>query len=79
MKLALYVQHESTEIIITPETNWEKDTLEKIPTNGSYTLFRGAFYECQGGWIRQGTGFGAGSPPQDESLIFRINIEKEKI
>jgi len=78
MKLALYMQHGTTEVIITPETDWEKDTLEKIPTGGKYTLYRGPFYECQGGWIRQGTGFGSGSPSRDESLIFRIDVEKEE-
>ena len=78
MKLALYCEDGTTQVVITPETNWEEKTLASIPTDGGIEMLRGNFYDCQGGWIRQGTGFGSGDNP-NESLIFRIDkaIEEE--
>ena len=75
MKLALYVEDETTQVVITPESDWEKSALSKIPEDGSYRLHRGSFYYCRGGWVKQDSGYFGGPyeserPKDDASLIF---------
>lgn len=77
MKLALYCEDWTTQVVITPETKWEEKTLASIPTDGEAKMLRGNFYDCQGGWIRQGTGLGSGDNPS-KSLIFRIDKATEE-
>ena len=64
MKTAIYIEHGVTQLVLTPENDWEKDVLAKF-TQGqrNFEIYRGSFYKCQGGWDRQQQG--------DESLILR--------
>jgi hypothetical protein len=54
MKIALYIEDGLEQIVLTPETDTEKGILGKL-SGGSRELSIkiGAFYECQGGWVRQ--------------------------
>jgi hypothetical protein len=68
MKTALYITSTSeAQIVLTPETELEKKLMEGIfPENdlaqtvglpnikASVKMFRGSFYECAGGFVRQG-------------------------
>lgn len=65
MKTAIYVADGVTQLVITPETDFEKGSVaqfEKKPL--SVKIMSGSFYECQGGFVRQGS---------DQSLILRVD------
>jgi hypothetical protein len=55
MKIALYIEHGYEQIVLTPENDSEKDILGKMH-DGTRVLnvTKGAFYHCQGGWVRHG-------------------------
>ena len=61
MKLSLIQEDGYTQVVLTPENEWEKKALDAIPDSG-FTMKRGEYYHCQGGWERQGSG--------KESLMF---------
>lgn len=68
MKVAIYVENGRTQLVLTPETDWEKQATKSIsdnPTN--LQVHKGSFYACQGGWIRQGSGL-----VDDESLMLSV-------
>lgn len=55
MKIALYIEDGLEQIVLTPVGDTEKSILGKLH-DGSRALEirRGSFYECVGGWVRQG-------------------------
>lgn len=68
MKAAIYINEGNTQVVLTPENEWEKAALKMIGSENQVQTFWGQFYECQGGWYRQ---------PQysdyaHESLMFRV-------
>lgn len=82
MKTALYVEDGVVQIVLTPETEWEKSIVAKMPGavrnyhDGFHNtqpidavITRGSFYSCRGGWHRQGDG--------DDSLIVRITPQAQ--
>jgi len=87
MKLALYSEDGATQVVITPQTKWEQDILDKLPEDGDYRVYRGSFYACRGGWFRQGKGYYekrggylgySSEPPSDSSLIFVFNKDEKE-
>lgn len=72
MKIAIYIEDGTTQLVLTPENEWEKKVVNSIPLDSSdISLLRGSFYECAGGWVRQ--------KKDDESLIIRTPIVSEEI
>lgn len=71
MKTAIYIENGTTQLVLTPETEWEKQIVRCVE-EGAQTveIRRASFYECQGGWVRQGRG--------DESLILRTRIKAKE-
>lgn len=67
MKAAIYINEGTTQIVLTPENQWEINSLKLIQSSEKVAKFWGEFYECRGGWYRESS---AGS---NESLIFRID------
>lgn len=68
MKTAIYIEDGITQLVLTPENDWEKQVISCIEDGSeSVRILRGSFYECRGNFIRQGTG--------DESLILRTSIK----
>ena len=66
MKSAIYIRDGRTQVVLTPESDLEKSALKQIEdAGGEVFTTRGSFYDCEGGWTREG-----GS---DESLIFVID------
>jgi hypothetical protein len=66
VKTAIYIEDGVTQLVLTPETQFEKDacgTLFDKPLQAK--IYEGSFYECHGGWTRQFTG--------DKSIIFRVS------
>lgn len=54
MKTAIYIEDGVVQLVITPETEFEKSTLSVLGNdNIEASLFRGSFYDCRGGWVRQ--------------------------
>jgi hypothetical protein len=58
MKIALYIDADGREqIVLTPQTKDETSLVGRITDESRImTIYRGSFYDCQGGWTRQGTG-----------------------
>lgn len=55
MKIALYIEDGREQIVLTPDSETEKSILNKMhDTERILTIKRGSFYECNGGWMRQG-------------------------
>lgn len=68
MKTAIYVDNENTQLVLTPENQFEIGVIEKIDNKHlSTNVIQGSFYECRGGYIRQSV--------DKQSLI--INIKND--
>lgn len=77
MKTAIYIEDGVTQLVITPETEWEKSALKTMGKDGvKAEIFRGTFYDCRGGWVRQtalkSRSFEHGTQDdEDDSLIIK--------
>ena len=75
MKTAIYIEDGVVQLVITPESEFEKNALSTFnnkPINAK--IFSGSFYDCRGGWVRQNTYY---SDSTDRSLIL-TNREMEE-
>lgn len=53
MKIALYIEDGLEQIVLTPESDTEKQILEKLSdASRTMEIKRGSFYSCKGGWVR---------------------------
>jgi hypothetical protein len=64
MKTAIYIEQGVTQLVLTPENQWERNALSSLK-EGSVSFHRGSFYACQGGYNRQSD--------EDDSLMLRIS------
>lgn len=64
MKTALYIVEGRTQIVLTPQNPHETAIVKMIQEGKEFATYAGSFYECQGGWTRNGIG--------DESAILII-------
>lgn len=79
MKTAIYIEDGTMQLVITPESEFEKnalDNLQDFPLEAK--IFSGTFYDCRGGWVRQkpyyhGGMSSFGSSEEDKSLILRVS------
>lgn len=81
MKVAIYIEDGVTQLVLTPESEWEKSATFKLVGEGerALTVHRGSFYHCRGGWTRQGDGFSGMSAYgaiDDDSLILRVEPKR---
>ena len=81
MKTAIYIEDGVVQLVIAPESEFEKAALrsfEDKPMDAQ--IFAGAFYDCRGGWVRQSRHFSgyAGEDGNDRSLILRMAQAKEQ-
>jgi len=54
MKTAIYIEDGVTQLVLTPETEYEKDIVKGFGDKlDRVQVFQGGFYDCRGGWIRQ--------------------------
>lgn len=77
MKTAIYIEDGVVQLVITPETEFEKNALRSFESKPMEAkIFAGSFYDCRGGWTRQtnyyGDGFGRINNSDDRSLILRM-------
>ncbi len=53
MKAAAFTNDDRAQLILTPETEWEKALLKQFSNTGSPVLVHMAsFFNCNGGWTR---------------------------
>ena len=81
MKTAIYIEDGTVQLVITPESDFEKDSMKifgEKPLKAK--LFVGSFYDCRGGWVSQNSfnpysaNYGSA---EDRSLIITIKEEKK--
>lgn len=77
MKTAIYIEDGVMQLVITPESDFEKSALRSFEGKPTETqIFSGAFYDCRGGWVRQTEYRGqlpyVGAQSTDRSLILRM-------
>jgi hypothetical protein len=80
VKTAIYIEDGVTQVVLTPETEWEKKAIKTMEDRFlKVRLFAGEFYDCRGGWVRQKEyhpHYTYGSDAhRDYSLILRIEPE----
>ena len=75
MKSAIYINEGTTQLVLTPDNEWEKNCLKMIKDGGDVSTYYGEFYECQGGWYRQPS---LGVSRSEQSLIFRIDKKAQE-
>lgn len=79
MKTAIYIEDGAVQLVITPESEFEKNALrsfENKPMDAK--IFAGSFYDCRGGWARQAA-FYPNSDSTDRSLIIRMSEPADPI
>jgi hypothetical protein len=53
MQTYIFVENGTTQIVLTPETDFEKHIVEDFDFSKSIiNTFKGNFADCQGGWTR---------------------------
>ena len=76
MKTAIYIEDGIVQLVITPESDFEKNALKSFDGRElDAKIFSGSFYDCRGGWARQGDFNPSalyGKPDDDKSLILRM-------
>ena len=79
MKTAIYIEDGTVQLVITPESEFEKRAIDMFRDKPmAAKLFSGSFYDCRGGWIRQRGYFHPtyyGEHDDDKSLILRMDTE----
>lgn len=54
MKTAIYIEDGVVQLVLTPESDFEKNVLKEFKNKDLKTeIFSGTFYDCRGGWVRQ--------------------------
>lgn len=79
MKTAIYIEDGTVQLVITPETDFEKNALSSFEARPlEAKIFAGSFYDCRGGWVRQQSHRPSGDyihkslDTEDRSLILRV-------
>jgi hypothetical protein len=78
MKTAIYIEDGVVQLVLTPESEFEKSALSGFRDKPlDVKLFAGSFYDCRGGWVRQTEhyepyGYGSIGGSSDNSLILRV-------
>jgi len=77
MKSSVIVNDGSTQIALTPETQWERTVLDQIRQHaGKLTVLSGNVFECQGGWTRVTN---MGEDRRESSLILRLDALEQPL
>ena len=81
MKTAIYIEDGVVQLVVTPESEFEKNALTSFEDKELETkIFNGTFYDCRGGWVRQSDispQYQAGLCDRDsKSIILRIKTEQ---
>ncbi len=67
MKTAIYIEDGVVQLVITPESEFEKNALKSFEARPTeHEIYHGTFYRCQGGWDRHS------NDKDDRSLMIRV-------
>ena len=70
MKTAIYIEQGITQLVLTPDNEWEQNVIRSITAGTKdFELRRGSFYETRGGWVR------LGERETDDSLIIVAGVK----
>lgn len=79
MKTAIYIADGLTQLVLTPESDFEKGVISKVERGEqAVRVYTGEFYYCQGGWMRHRTPYQGYGGDRDESLIIVMEIKEGK-
>ena len=80
MKTAIYIEDGTVQLVVTPETDFEKNALSTFENHElDAKIYSGSFYDCRGGWVRQSGYYDRGFERidnNDKSLILRIKTHE---
>ena len=81
MKTAIYVEDGVVQLVLTPESKFEKDALTTFTDKPlKIEVFNGSFYDCRGGWVRQRSYIQSlNGHGNDNSLILTIRENEETV
>ena len=81
MKTAIYIEDGTVQLVLTPESDFEKNALSTFQAHElDAKLFSGSFYDCRGGWVRQSGYYQPGyigTDNNDKSLILTIKTNDQ--
>ncbi len=81
MKTAIYIEDGIVQLVITPESEFEKNALSSFEQKElDAKVFSGTFYDCRGGWIRQTEHYSSHmihDESRDKSMIITLREDKE--
>jgi hypothetical protein len=77
MKTAIYIEDGVVQLVLTPESDFEKNAISSFDGKQTETrIFSGSFYDCRGGWARQSDYYTEYRNTNEKSLIMRIATDK---
>jgi len=77
MKVAIYIEDGLTQLVLSPESDFEKGVISKVEKGEQdVKIYTGGFYYCQGGWVRQREARQGYGSPDDGSLIIVMGIKE---
>ena len=64
MKFAYYLTEGVEQFVLTPENDTERKLVDMLTSRDGVdvSILKGQFYQCRGGWVRQG-------PGEDSALV----------
>lgn len=75
MITAIYIKDGRTQLVLTPESEFEKGIVDKVDKGEhEVKIYTGSFYDCKAGYTRRSvihSGY-------DESLIIVMDIKEEE-
>lgn len=72
MKTAIYIEDGDTQLVLTPENEWERNALKSLSQGDlDARWMHGEFYECSGGWHRHS------SHSECASVILRVKRDTQ--
>lgn len=77
MKTAIYIEDGVTQLVLTPQTEWEQKVVDMITDgNRNISIIKGSFYE---GRKNDCDYFKRSEYVDDESLIIKTSIKSDKL
>jgi len=76
MKTAIYIEDGVVQLVITPETEFEKNAVSTFRNQElKVEIFSGSFYDCRGGWVRQTQYNIYYTENNDDSIILKVKTD----
>lgn len=76
MKTAIYIEDGVAQVVLTPETDWERKALSDLKEGVKLGVKTGSFYDCGGGWVRYRA---SGEFSSDDSVMLSVKKQSEDV